>query len=376
MADQVFPYGCLNDLAEIARPNADVALELRCTRCGTLSDTQAPIVALHPSPGTVDHDWDGVMLPFIVHCATCGAEDEYELKPAALAELRVRAARAGSRGSVVRAELRSWDGFVPRRPVEMLRHLLEIARRDPSCGEGWRRYGNVLEKLGRADGAEEAWKRAVETDENEFDAAVCLAVLSHRTGTDDVWERIACALQRCSAKHWRAARQAHADARRRLGSHYEVESTGQRRMIIELLLDVLEARAAQDPVGLEVAWSLGPYDPAESGGEIVVTLSGIDLSALTRWDRLAEFLESDLVIGAHLAAPPEETTFLEAFLASDAPLATLDRLPLGAVRHTAVARRRPEPQAAWRSSSKKRNRHRRTSPGPAAAMTGSSRVRS
>ncbi|HEY6557306.1 MAG TPA: hypothetical protein VI072_08530 [Polyangiaceae bacterium] len=134
-------------------------------------------------------------------------------------------------------------------------------------------------------------------------------------------------------------------------------------MLVELLLDVLEARAAHEHVGLEVAWALGPYDPAESGGEIVVTLSGIDLSELTRWDRLAEFLASDLVIGAHLAAPPQERpTFLEAFLESDAPLATLDRLPLGAVRDTttAAAHRRPEPQAAWRSSSKKRNRHRRT----------------
>ena len=140
----------------------------------------------------------------------------------------------------------------------------------------------MLEKLGRVDGAEKAWKRAVEVDENEFDAAVCLAELSHRTGTDDAWDRIACALRRCSAK-------------------------------------------------------------------------------LARWDRLAEFLASDLVIGAHLAAPPEERpTFLEAFLESDAPLATLDRLPLGALRDTTVARRRPEPQAAWRSSSKKRNRHRRT----------------
>lgn len=60
----------------------------------------------------------------------------------------------------------------------------------------------------------------------------------------------------------------------------------------------------------------------EGGEEITVTLSGIDLSELTRWDRLAEFLASDLVIGAHLAAPPEERpTFLEAFLESDAPLA-------------------------------------------------------
>ncbi|HEX9641015.1 MAG TPA: tetratricopeptide repeat protein [Candidatus Krumholzibacteria bacterium] len=360
MPGHAFQYGCLDDLGEIARPNAEVALELSCTRCGALSPAHAPIVAVHPSPAKVDHDWDGIMLPFIVRCATCGAEDQYELEPAALAELRARAARAGSQGSVVRAELRSWDGFVPRRPVEMLRHLLEIARRDPSCGEGWRRYGNVLEKLGRVDGAEKAWRRAVEVDENEFDAAVCLAELSHRTGTDDAWERIACALRRCSAKHWRAARQAHADARRRLGSHYDVESTGQRRMLIELLLDVLEARAAHDHVGLEVAWALGPYNPAESGGQIVVTLSGIDLSQLTRWDRLAEFLASDLVIGAHLAAPPEERpTFLEAFLASDAPLTTLDRLPLGALRDTTVAPRRPEPQAAWRSSSKKRNRHRR-----------------
>jgi hypothetical protein len=361
MPGHAFPYGCLNDLAEIARPNAEVALELRCTRCGALSITHVPIVAVHSNPAVVDHDWDGIVLPFIVLCSICGAEDEYEFEPDALADLRVRAARAGSRGSVVRAELRSWDGFVPRRPVEMLRHLLEIARRNPSCGEGWRRYGNVLEKLGRVDGAEKAWKRAVEADENEFDAAVCLAELSHRTDADDVWERIACALRRCSAKHWHAARQAHTDARRRLGSHYDVESAGQRRVLVELLVDVLEARADHDHVGLEVAWAPGPYDPAESGGEIVVTLSGIDLSELTRWDRLAEFLASDLVIGAHLAAPPQQRpTILEAFLESDAPLGTLDRLPLGVLRDTTIARRRPEPQPVWRSSSKKRNRHRRT----------------
>jgi tetratricopeptide (TPR) repeat protein len=318
-----------------------------------------PLVAVHPDPAMVDPKWDGIALPFIVPCATCGVEDEYELEPAALAELRERAARAGSRGSVVRAELRSWDGFVPRRPVEMLGHLLEIARRDPSCGEGWRRYGNVLEKLGRADGAEKAWERAVEVDENEFDAAVCLAQLSHRAGTDDVWERIACALQRCSAKHWRAARQAHADARRTLGSHYDIESAGQRRLLVELLLEVLEARAVHDHIGLGVAWALGPEGTDESGGEVVVTLSGIDLSELTRWDRLAEFLASDLVIGAHLAAPPDERpTFLEALLESNAPLATLDRLPLRALRDGTVLR--PKPHSAWRSSSKKRNRHRGT----------------
>ena len=353
-------YGCLNELAEIARPNAEVALELRCTRCGALSTTHAPIVAVHPSPAAVDHNWDGIVLPFIVPCATCGAEDEYQVEPAVLAELRARAAQAGSRGSVVRADLRSWDGFVPRRPAEMLSHLLEIARRDPSCGEGWRRYGNVLEKLGRADGAEKAWKRAVEVDENEFDAAVCLAELSHRTGADDAWERIACALRRCSARHWRAARQAHTDAHRTLGSHHDVESTGQRRALIEILLDVLEARARHDHDGLEITWAPGPYDPAESGGEIAITLSGIDLSQLTRWDRLAEFLASDLVISAHLAAPPQKRpTLLEVFLESDAPLAMLDRLPRGVLRDTTVARGRPEPRRVWRSSSKKHNRQRR-----------------
>jgi hypothetical protein len=321
------------------------------------------MVAVHPRPGSIDIDWDGIVLPHVIVCTRCGTADEYEVEPSTLDELRARAACARSRGSVVQAELRIWDGTVTRRPLDMLRRLRELAERHSSCGEAWRRYGNALEKLDRLSEAKAAWTTAVAVDEDEFVAAVCLAELAHEQDAEDVWERIAGAFERCGWLHRKRTREAHALAGRTLGSHYGAESVAEYRNAVALLVHILKLRASEAGLGLMVAWSESGAEG--SGGSITLTLSAIDLFDVTRWDRLAEFLGSSLVVSARLGASPDEPPgFLQEFIESDVPLSALSRLAgTGGQRPSRASRAlvmpRIESAAVWRSSSKKANRHRK-----------------
>lgn len=279
--------------------SAEVSVDLRCRSCGKVAAyTLSNVTIVDPRrrcpPGmVVPSDWDGLFTTSVVRCG-CGAVDDYE----GTAETHLRLAVLALAGTVdrtasgVRAGFPAlWDGTIPRRPSEAVRHLRTVAEARPS-GEGWRRLGNFQEQMGDLEGAVQSWLRAAE-DPSEVEALVSLAIAAYEDGEDPV------SLAMAERSLERACRGGPPTLPEPL-----------LRSAVDVLLCVSEGRS------LHAAWRAGAVH-----GDPVVRLSTLRLDRVRFADRLADFLLDaepfTVRFGPDDLDPDEPETQLERWVCED-----------------------------------------------------------
>ena len=336
---------------------SDVPLELqlRCKNCGRIYNYEVPTVFLSPrrdelgkrGPG----GWDGVTLSRIITCKNCGVEDDYEVT--ARAYLRLLAEVSSLKTNepideqrVVLGEARLFDGTVVRRPTQGLQHLRELAEADPENGEIWRRLGNFNEKLGRLEDAEEAWRKSVEVDPKEIEAAWSLSKLLWMEQRPGAVDCVFLALEGLP------------DAKLEDEMHRTIAGS-----TVSLLQEV--APFVSPPHAIMIAWNAGMV-----GDKATVTISSVDLRKIRRWDRLLDLLmsESTLSVGFTNELPEEEPTILQEML-DDGPPSSLLTLktprnapcPCGSGRQhkNCCGRGRPNRKKSRRKKSARKKKGRR-----------------
>jgi hypothetical protein len=286
-----------------------LSVSLTCRRCHHTATHAFESAAVVPLSAEVDPAWDGVCFPSIARCPSCGAEDDYDLTPEAHAMLVDEAIRqkdggpaaAGSR--IMLGVYGLSDGTILKRQTEGITLLRARVEANPESGEAWRRLGNLYKTHGRSTEAEAAWRRAVEVDPTEAEAACCLAVLLWGT------ERPEEGLQFMQLA---------------LARYPTAELAPELRWQIgDSLATMLRSALAMttDPLVLQVALKTGE----EAGDAGVVRVSEVDLRRVGRWDRLAQLLGTEALVGAQLTSEPpdrsEGPTWLERQLAGPPKLA-------------------------------------------------------
>jgi hypothetical protein len=190
-----------------------------------------------------------------------------------------------------------WDGSVPRRPSQALARLRQLAAEHPNRAEAFRRLGNGCERWGLMEEAAASWKRALDLDEGDIEAAYSLA------------------------QYWwgPGGRPAEGFAYLRQGlrgfpkvAALKPESRQWGAQLVWLLQEVVGSCA--EPVALVAAWSGGAVND-----QAVVNLSSVDLGKVD-FERLAEFVARPDLLGLDLTPelPAEEPTMLQRLLAGDA----------------------------------------------------------
>lgn len=294
-----------------ALPGKPLSLSLRCERCRSAARFEVPWVSVDLKARV--EGGDGVLLGRIFTCERCGAVDEYELAASSRLWLMgevLRGALGASRGRVLVAESRLFDGTLVRRPSAALAHLRGLTVSRPADAEVWRRLGNIAERYGVPEEAIPAWKKAVEVGPEEFEAAYSLAgyLASHpeHEAAAEAFFFLAMAVERVTFTRGleRERREAFA------------------RELAELMLSAAQ-QCQETPLGLEAAWKL------DAGSNPKVALSGADLRDVRDPSPLARFLASDELVGAQLVArvPEDPATQLAALLA-DEPLDASQWKPL------------------------------------------------
>jgi hypothetical protein len=164
---------------------------------------------------------------------------------------------------------KTYDGTTVRRPSTALAHSRALATERPESGEAWRRLGNMCERYGRATEAEEAWRRAVQVDAKEFEAAHSLAVFHFRADRPQVAFPFLCA----AIERLPRAQGMDAEFRRSFGES------------LAWWLEEIVA-ASDEPIALEAVWP----DGAIRRDGVLMRLSSVDLRRVTDWKQLAAFL--------------------------------------------------------------------------------------
>lgn len=270
-------------------------LELLCNRCGLKYSRKFDWACVNPNRDPQDKECDGILLSRIVECAGCGAVDDYTLADRSLLRLTrsVFGARAGasSKGRIILGVSKLWDGSIPHRPSHALARLRRLAAEHPDRAEAFRRLGNACERWGLMGEAVTSWKKALDLDPADVEAAYSLATYCWGPG-DRPAEGLAFLRRGLQAIPKAAA----------LGR--EVREWG--TQIVRLLPDVLEGY--EGPLALMAVWSEG-----ELKGKPVLTLSSIDLGKVDDFERLAEFVTSAGLLGLDLTSelPQEEPTRLQ-----------------------------------------------------------------
>lgn len=255
-------------------PSTPLLLGLRCTACHRSYTYEAEQIFVSPALARSEGQGsDGYFLSRIVLCKGCEARDQYELTASAhrrlLVELLLQQANkcAPQSGRVVVAEPKLWDGTTIRNPTQGIEHLRALAEQQPEVGEAWRRLGNLYERFGLMQEAEEAWLRAV-ADEAEAEAAYSLALRLANNGerTQEWFDFVQMALERMPQ----------ADLADEVRARAATD-------LCTMLRDVVpHVRSA---IGLRAAW-MGQ----ETRGRQVLHASGADLRRIPDWDRLAELI--------------------------------------------------------------------------------------
>ncbi|MFO7958927.1 MAG: SEC-C metal-binding domain-containing protein [Candidatus Brocadiia bacterium] len=277
-----------------------IRLKARCLECDRVYTYEFERVFVDPdawSGNAGDTDVFGTMVPGgIVECKNCGARDRYELlsgqhlnlMPALFASME---GEDVSERRIVPGVPRLSDGTVVRIPTEAIEHLRREAEAHPDRGETWRRLGNLCGRFGQTEEAVAAWKRAMEVDETEVQAAVNLA--------DEFWG---------SAKPDHSPLRYILEAIRRLPD--APMEPAERWDMADLLVEMLKETVpyAYPPVCMMAAWPGGRVNATQT-----VNLSEVDLRHITRWDRLTELLAANAFTAIDFSPelPDESPTQLE-----------------------------------------------------------------
>jgi tetratricopeptide (TPR) repeat protein len=304
LARVVSPSRPLARQLPLTAPGKELKLPLKCNDCGRVSTYEVGHVVAHPQPEQCRAEgWDGVLLGRVIVCKRCRAEDDYQLTGEAnmtlSAQMLVLCATRDNPAEGPALTLGAaclWDGTIVRRPSQGLAALRASVARESERAEPWRRLGNFARRYGRMEEAERAFRKSVELDEREVEAAHSLAEMC-----------------------WNARR--FREAAPLLGLTIERLRDGDaaaelRQAMSRSTLEMLRAGLDMDPtpIALMAVWEQGT-----TSGTPVVGLSSVDLRELSdaAWDRLAEFLLDKRLIKAGLTLDmpePGEHTQLAALL--------------------------------------------------------------
>ena len=303
-----------------------LAIDLTCNRCGRAQSGSFDWACVDPNHDPKRLDWDGVSLSRSLICADCGVVDDYTLDPKSWLELLGRALgvvkeedgsagrRARRPGRVLVGRSLLWDGTIVHRPSQALARLRELAAERPLCAEAHRRLGNGCERFGFMEDAVAEWERAVELDPHEIEAQYSLALhwlgpgLRARDGFAALCSALA-ALPKALAARPELHPWCHA--------------------IVRLLRDVVAQTT--EPLALKAVWRTGTSKasalrpppvgrrshPPPMNGQVVVTMSEVDLRKVPDFERLAEFVARPTLLGLTVsnALPEGEPTILQRILA-------------------------------------------------------------
>lgn len=314
------------DLSELG--GQPLRLDVRCLECESewTERVERAFVDVKAASDS-DSDWDGVLLSKVISCSQCGAIDRYQLAGHSHLVLAAENLRAlgGEAARVVCATAATWDGSPVQRASDGIKRLERFIEREPTNGEAWRRLGNYLERFGAPrEDVIAAWRRAVEVDDEEVEAAYSLAAAAAK------------------ARSWFDFE----DALRELLDRLR-HSRGQARRHLAVAAACLIREATfsgAPPRALELAWSGG-----SRGGKQVVYLSSISLAAIPDWEALEDFLADRDLVAGHLTPelPTDRPTLLE-----------LELLDVNNVapRRPGRSRRKAKRKRKLASKSRKRNR--------------------
>jgi hypothetical protein len=156
-----------------------LALEFLCNRCGLKYSRKFDWACVNPNRDPQNKECDGILLSRIVECAGCGAVDDYTLADTSLLRLTggVLGALAGTsgKGRIILGVSKLWDGSIPHRPSQALARLRRLAAEHPDRAEAFRRLGNACERWGLMGEAVTSWKKALDLDPADVEAAYSLA---------------------------------------------------------------------------------------------------------------------------------------------------------------------------------------------------------
>jgi hypothetical protein len=190
-----------------------------------------------------------------------------------------------------------WDGTVIRRPSQGLSRLRALAAEQPASAEAWRRLGNLCERYGLPDEAEEAWRNAARNDDREWEAVFSLAKHLLDDRPDEAFQFAREAVERLP--------RATIPSEKRLVFAHALTD----------ILGVLLERT-DEPIALMAMWP-----GARATSTATVHVSSVDLRDVTDGDRLAEFMARTDVVGMALTPelPTDKPTQLEQLLEGERP---------------------------------------------------------
>jgi hypothetical protein len=281
-----------------------LALELKCNCCGRRQSRKFEWACIDPRHDPRNEEWDGILLSRIVECAGCCAVDDYTLGGGSFLRLTGGLLRSlggeSGKGRIIVGVSQLWDGSIARRPSEALARLRHLTVEHPNRAEAFRRLGNGCERWGLMEEAITSWKKALELDPAEVEAAYSLA--AHWWGPGDRPLEGLEYLRRGLQAIPRAA-----ELKREVGPW----GAG----LVQLLQDVVDG--CEEPLALMAAWSGG-----EVNGEPVLIVSSVDLRKVDDLQRLADFFARPGLLSLDLTSelPEEEPTNLQRVLSGDAPL--------------------------------------------------------
>ncbi len=280
--------------------DAPLRLPARCTRCGrTYTYEMERVFVARDAVDEEGRDLLQEVVPGrVITCKNCGAQGSYEFTEGARLQLVGGLIRSMETEEIEHMRIipgtpHLSDGTPVRKPSEAIRYLRDRAEENPDSGEWWRRLGNMCEKFGEPEQAEEAWRKAVEVDETEVEAAFSLARFLWAPRDPDGPMYALEAIQRLP----------------------EAELDDEtRRALAEELTDMLHAISvfARPPLAMMAARARqGP------GDRMILDVGQVDLRRIERWDRLADLLAENAFQSLRFTAEmsdEEQPTALEAFI--------------------------------------------------------------
>jgi hypothetical protein len=278
------------------RTESLIPLVLRCKRCGRCHRYHVARVLVDAHAKS--ENGDGIVPLQVITCKYCGAVDEYELSAATATSLTLRAlASDGTEDApVVLGKAQLWDGTIMRRPSQALAYLKGQADASPTNGAAWRRLGNIQERLGLDQDAILSWRKAVEVDDKECEAASSLAsALWQQADVRGALDALAVVVER-----------------------FDRTSSDVKESVAVGIANLLPRVASfvDGPLALDVFWA-----EKAAKGEVVVTTSRIDVRRFGMWKEFAAFLGGEMMVRMRLTnqLPTEEPRALLARLGRRSP---------------------------------------------------------
>ena len=245
-------------------------VDVECTSCRTTRSIAVGLLLRIDDESLAD-PW---LLRDIYTCPDCHVVDEYEVSPAS-------SRRAQRESRYVRVSPFLHDGSRFDRPSRALSHLRQLAaRRDDA--DVWQRLGNTCSVYGLEEEAREAWRTALDRDENDFEVIFRLLMSlwedhdsAHGAEVFDLLVRGVCLLPSLD------------------------RGRSDRLEVARLFLSYMAA-VNWDGAAMTATWH-DPDHHVRRSPEVVVHMSSVRMSRIGSWDALARFLlETPLIsVGIH-----------------------------------------------------------------------------